>query len=92
MHVFVLKQEDETAPTQLGVTATKKIGNSVVRNRARRRLRETFRLLLPSLAPGYLIVLNALHSTAECPFEKLQEQFHSVMKEAGVLQETEPLP
>jgi ribonuclease P protein component len=33
----------------LGFTATKKVGNSVVRNRARRRLREAARLLLPSL-------------------------------------------
>ena len=30
-----------------GFTATKKIGNAVIRNRAKRRLREAARLLLP---------------------------------------------
>ena len=32
-----------------GFTATKKVGNAVVRNRAKRRLREAARLLLPRL-------------------------------------------
>jgi len=34
-------------PARAGFTATKKIGNAVVRNRAKRRLREAARLLLP---------------------------------------------
>ena len=34
------------APVRVGYTATKKIGNAVLRNRARRRLREAVRLTL----------------------------------------------
>ena len=39
---------------RFGVTATKKIGNAVIRNRAKRRLREIARTLLPTLGqPGH---------------------------------------
>ncbi len=36
----------DDAPARLGFTVTKKVGNAVVRNRTRRRLREAARLLL----------------------------------------------
>ena len=48
----------------MGFTATKKIGNAVVRNRAKRRLREAARALLPEHGlPGYDYVLIARGST-----------------------------
>lgn len=37
-------------PPQAGFTATKRIGNSVIRNRAKRRLREAARALMPDHA------------------------------------------
>ncbi len=49
---------------RMGFTATKKIGNAVIRNRAKRRLREVARTLLPELGmPGYDYVLIARAST-----------------------------
>ena len=39
---------DDQAPARLGFTVTKKIGNAVIRNRTRRRLKEAARLVLPS--------------------------------------------
>ena len=38
---------DSEGPARAGFTATKKIGNAVARNRAKRRLRAAARLLLP---------------------------------------------
>lgn len=47
-----------------GFTATKKIGNAVVRNRAKRRLREAARLLVPTLGrPGTDYVFVARRDT-----------------------------
>ena len=37
---------DDDGPARLGFTVTKKVGNAVVRNRTRRRLKEAARLLL----------------------------------------------
>ena len=42
----------DAAPARLGFTVTKKVGNAVVRNRTRRRLREAARLLLHEQALG----------------------------------------
>ena len=48
-----------TAPPRVGFTATKKIGNAVVRNRVKRRLRETCpaQALAATAQPGHDYVL-----------------------------------
>lgn len=42
---------------RLGVTATRKIGNAVIRNRARRLVREAYRKIRPMLPEGYDLVV-----------------------------------
>jgi ribonuclease P protein component len=56
-----------------GFTVTKKVGGSVVRNRARRRLREALRLCpdLP-VQPGHDYVIIARHEALRLPFSTLQ--------------------
>lgn len=57
---------------RFGVTATKKIGNAVVRNRAKRRLREIARTLLPTLGrPGHDYVLIARDRTPSRDWDQL---------------------
>ena len=57
-----------------GFTATKKLGNAVVRNRTKRRLREVARLVLPLFAnPGCDYVLIGREATATRPFASLIE-------------------
>ena len=64
-------------PTALGVpragfTVTKRIGNAVARNRAKRRLREVARLAMPGLAvPSADHIFIARPQEAELPFEEL---------------------
>ena len=46
--VLLMRRRDDGDPTlRVGFTVTKKIGNAVVRNRMKRRLRELARALLP---------------------------------------------
>lgn len=53
-------RNDGKPAVQVGFTASKKIGNAVFRNRAKRRLREVARAVLPHLAqPGWDYVLVA---------------------------------
>ena len=64
----------ELANTEIGLgfTATKRIGNAVARNRAKRRLREAARQLLPHAATsGHDYVLIARTEVLTCVFQTL---------------------
>ncbi len=63
--VVVQMRENETRlGIGIGFTATKKIGNAVIRNRAKRRLRAAAQSLLPEHGlPGHDYVLIARNST-----------------------------
>jgi ribonuclease P protein component len=71
---FVLQAGRRGAAEEIGIgfTATRRLGNAVARNRARRRLRAAARALLPGAAkPGYDYVLVARPAILTCPFEAL---------------------
>ena len=63
---------DATEGLRVGFTATKKLGNAVVRNRVKRRLREVVRAVLPLYGQaGHDYVLIGREATAERPFQAL---------------------
>lgn len=76
----------EPGSLRLGFTVTKKVGNAVVRNRARRRLKEAARLTLPGLGvSGWDLVLIGRDATGARPFEQLVGDLRGALKQAGVL-------
>ncbi|MEO0607309.1 MAG: ribonuclease P protein component [Pseudomonadota bacterium] len=63
-----------------GFTATKKIGNAVTRNRAKRRLREAARTLLPLHGrPGTDYVFIARMDTATIGWQRLLDDMESAL-------------
>jgi ribonuclease P protein component len=71
---FVLQAGPRGAADEIGIgfTASRRLGNAVARNRARRRLRAAARALLPGAArPGYDYVIVARPAILTCPFEAL---------------------
>ncbi|WBV41651.1 ribonuclease P protein component [Pseudoroseomonas cervicalis] len=84
---LVLQALPETAgPLRVGFTATKKLGNAVVRNRAKRRLREAARLLLGQDAPpGWDLVLIGREGTGGRRFDQLLADLRGALRQAGVL-------
>lgn len=85
VHVFILKHEDAPPPpTRIGITVTKKAGNAVKRNRARRLVRESFRLMLPQLKPGYTIIVNAMKAATMAPFSAVDQQLREIFQQAGL--------
>ncbi len=66
----------------IGFTASRRVGNAVRRNRAKRRLREIVRLILCDLdIPCCDIVVIAKPATVDAPFETLKRDFtYAVLK------------
>lgn len=65
---------DDTGGTRgprIGFTVTKKIGNAVVRNRIRRRLREAVRRAAAHAEPGTDYVIVARKAALTLPFKRL---------------------
>ena len=72
---------------RVGITTGKKLGHAVVRNRARRRLREVYRLNEHLFKPGFDIVVVARHRCVTADFQKLTKAYLSLAQKAGILQE-----
>ena len=73
-------------PARLGFTVTKKVGNAVVRNRTRRRLKEAARLLLRHTpVVGADLVLIGRDATRRRPFDELTDDLRRALRRAGVL-------
>ena len=72
-------------PARLGFTVTKKVGNAVIRNRTRRRLKEAARLLLERRpVSGFDLVLIGRDSTRERDFIALQGDIRRALERTGV--------
>ena len=72
---------------RVGITTGKKLGHAVVRNRARRRLREVYRLNESLFKAGYDIVVVARSRCVTADFQKLTAAYLSLAKKAGILLE-----
>ncbi|QDI77139.1 ribonuclease P protein component [Leisingera aquaemixtae] len=67
---------------RMGFTCSKKVGNAVARNRAKRRLREAARMILPVHGrPGWdYVLIGRADETAQRPFEELKRDLIYALK------------
>ncbi|MBK5910000.1 ribonuclease P protein component [Rhodothalassium salexigens] len=80
------------APVRVGVTATKKLGGAVVRNRVKRRLREAARAVLSERGEaGTDYVLIGRKDTAACDYGRLVRDLRAAVEQlAGRAPERRP--
>lgn len=86
VHGLVLQvlDRDDTGPARIGFTVTKKVGNAVVRNRTRRRLKEAARLLLAAEpVAGCDLVVIGRDTTRGRPFAALTDDLRRALDKAG---------
>lgn len=82
---FVLQgrdRGDQTQAIRVGITCSRKVGNAVARNRAKRRLREIARLTLPEEGRrGWdYVLVGRRATTADLPFESLRHDLSRALR------------
>ncbi|MFT4743755.1 MAG: ribonuclease P protein component [Yoonia sp.] len=75
------RMNGEATGIRVGYTCSKKVGNAVARNRAKRRLREIARMTLPTLGrDGWDYVLVGRNTTTgSIPFQDLLRDLHRAL-------------
>lgn len=86
-YLVLYAKPNRTATNRVGITASKKLGHAVIRNRVRRRLREVYRLNEDRFASGWDIVVVARSRCIDADFQKLTQAYLSLAQKAGILAE-----
>ena len=71
--------------TRFGLSTGRKLGGAVVRNRARRRLREALRVMAPSFQPGWDVLIIARQPVIGADFQTLAGTLQNLLRRGGVI-------
>ncbi|RLA72012.1 MAG: ribonuclease P protein component [Epsilonproteobacteria bacterium] len=83
-HSLVLFYLPSAYDKKIGYTASKKVGNAVVRNRSKRRLRALFTEYSAQINSGqYVLVAKA--AISKTSYESLKQEYKKVLTKAGVI-------
>ncbi len=75
---FILPNSQQQS--RIGITATRKTGNSVERNRLRRRVRELYRRNKWRVPPGIDIVINVKDGLARAGYDEIEKDFAKMLE------------
>ena len=79
------------ARSRAALIASRRIGNAVARNRARRRLREALRRVWPDVAGGHDIVVVARSGALDAQWDELQRAVALALERLSVCAHNGPL-
>ena len=75
----MLQGPGRTSETRLGITASRKVGGAVERNRAKRLVREFFRLHREMLQPGSDIVVIVRTGADKLSYRDVESELGSLL-------------
>lgn len=70
---------------QLGISVSKKVGNSVVRSRVTRLIRESYRLNEEEISLGYNIVFIARSGAVSIGYKEMEKSVKHLLKKQGLI-------
>jgi ribonuclease P protein component len=71
--------------TRFGLATGRRLGNAVIRNRVRRRLREALRVMAPSFQPGWDVLIIARPAIVDADHDALVGALRRTLVRGGVL-------
>jgi ribonuclease P protein component len=74
-----------SAETRSGFVTSKRVGNAVIRNRIRRRLREIYRLHRSTLRAGFWLVVIARAPAANASYRALEDEWLRLANRASLV-------
>jgi ribonuclease P protein component len=78
--IIAYRLPNHSETTRVGISVTRRAGNSVARNRIKRRIREALRLNASFLPKGEDIVIAARPGIAEAAFREIEEDIRNINK------------
>ena len=76
----VFARRNGLARDRFGMSIKKAVGNAVMRNRIRRRVREILRLHREEIASGWDMVIHPSRAAATLPFTRLEAELLSLLR------------
>ena len=83
--LVLVKQSNELVITRVAVSAGRSVGNAVQRNRAKRLIREVTRAIIPSITPGWDLILLARQSIPKATYRQVRVALLSLLQRAKLL-------
>ncbi len=65
---------------KIGISVSKKVGNAIVRNRVKRRIREIVRLNLGNLPVQHFVVIGAKVKSKDASYQQLEKDFKRLLE------------
>lgn len=72
--------ENTLSINRIGISVSKKVGNSVIRHRINRLVKESFRLNVNKIVNGYDIVVVAREEAKDKNYDKIESAFMHLIK------------